>query len=212
MTLIRETLFGDMSLSEWAHGETDASPWSQFTAAQQRLAAGDPGEAAKYLQQIVAMPGLEARHTLQAWNELRRLGVSPESDARQLLGVVIEVAMDEGLDILAAYADHSARYINYSGAAVIWDHADASLDDAIDDLFAASRAIIQQIGPWEGERPGPPPRGQARISMLAPGGLFFGQAPMQTLMTDPLASPAMSSAIRLMQALIEKSEGARRAR
>ena len=48
--------------------------------------------------------------------------------------------------------------------------------------------------------------------MLAPGGLFFGQAPMQTLMTDPLASPAMSSAIRLMQALIEKSESARRAR
>lgn len=209
---IRETLFGDMPLYAWAHGETSSSPWVEFHAAQQKLDVGDTAGATKHLHEIVGMHGLEPRHTLQAWTELRRLGVSPESDARQLLGVVIEVALDEGLDMLAAYVDHSARYINYSGAAVLWDHADPSLDDAIDELLDAARAILQQIGPWEGPRPPAPPTGQARISMLAPGGLFFGQAPLQTLMTDPLAAPAMNAALKLMQALIEKSEAARRAR
>jgi hypothetical protein len=206
---IRETLFGDMPLSQWAHGEREGAPWNQFGEAQEHLEAQDADGATKILRDILAEPKLEVRHTLQAWNELRQLGVQPGAEGRRLLGVVVEVALDEGLDILAAYADGTARYINYSGAAVIWEGADDSLEAMIHGLLDACTPILGQIGPWKGPRPGAPPRGQARLSMLTPAGLFFGQAPLEALMADRLAAPAMNAAIVLMQALITRSEAAR---
>ena len=42
-----------------------------------------------------------------------------------------------GLDTLAAYEDLSARYLNFSGAAVIWDHPDNSLDSETRGLMQA---------------------------------------------------------------------------
>jgi hypothetical protein len=115
------------------------------------------------------------------------------------------------LDILAAYTDHSARYFNYSGAAIIWEHPDTSLDRQIDRLLETANKILLQIGVWEGPRPPAPPTGHARISMLAPAGLFFGQAPLETLASDPLAGPAVTAATQLMQALIAKAEAGRTA-
>lgn len=61
--------------------------------------------------------------------------------------------MPEGLDLLAAYSDHSARYYNYSGAGVVWEHPDTSLDSPIDELLAAARQVVEMIGPWQGARP-----------------------------------------------------------
>jgi hypothetical protein len=72
------------------------------------------------------------------------------------MGVVVEVSMSEGLDILAAYADHSARYFNYSSAAIIWEHPDTSLDGPIDQLFEAANRILAQVGVWERPRPPAP--------------------------------------------------------
>ena len=125
--------------------------------------------------------------------------------ANHVAGVVVEVGLEGGLDLLAAYDDHTARYYNYSGAGVVWEHPDASLDAAIDALLARGQVICQQIGPWEGERPGPPPRGDMRISLLTPLGLHFGQAPHEVLARDPLAGPLVAAATSLMQQLIAKS-------
>lgn len=205
---LRDTLFGDMPLADWAKRDNAGSPWSEFAEAHRHLQAQDIPAATTLLQQITTTPNLEPRHYLQAWHELRRLGKRP-AQPKQLLGVVVEVAMDTGLDILAAYADHSARYFNYSGAAVIWEHPDPSLDGHIDRLLDTANRILFQTGVWEGPRPPAPPTGQARISMLAPGGLFFGQAPLETLASDPLAGPAITAATHLMQALIAKAEAGR---
>jgi hypothetical protein len=198
---IRGTLFGDLPLFQWAGDATSGTPWSEFAEAQRLGPAG----SVEVLRRIAATPGLESRHTLQAWNELRRLGVQPGAEARQLLGVVVEVALEGGVDLLAAYADGTARYYNYSGAGVIWERPDASLDGEVQALLASTAPILRVIGPWEGPRPGEPPTGQVRLNMLAPGGLFFGQGDFDTLARDPLAGPALSAATRLMQALIEKS-------
>lgn len=199
---IRDVLFGDVPLARWAHGETGAVPWSLFTEAQRRIEAGDLAGAKETLRGILATPGVESRHSLQAWHELRKLGVDPGPEARHLLGVVVEVALEGGLDLLAAYADHSARYINYSGGGVVWERPDASLDRAVDDLLAAAALILERIGPWEGPRPEPPPVGHARINMLAPEGLFFGEGPLEALSSDALGAPAMNAAVRLMQQMI----------
>jgi hypothetical protein len=68
--------------------------------------------------------------------------------------------------------------------------------------------IIRRIGPWNEARPPAPPRGQARVSMLTPSGLHFGQAPFDALKRDEMGGPILAAATRLMQALIEKSSGA----
>jgi hypothetical protein len=124
-----------------------------------------------------------------------------------MLGAVIEVSMPSGLDLLAAYADHTARYFNYSGRAVIWEHPDESLDPLTDALLAAGARILQAIAPWPGPRPAAPPAGRVRINLLSPAGLHFGEGPMQVLGADPFAKPTFDAATILMQELIRRGVG-----
>ena len=202
---LRETLFGDVPLEEWPRNNASSQdfPWRSFVIARSELAAGRRDEAVACWKQILAHPGLEPRHYLQAWHFLRQQGVVPAAGiARQILGVVVEVAMPEGLDLLAAYSDCSARYYNYSGKAVVWEHPDSSMDAAIDQLFEAARQVVSRIGPWEKPRLAPPPRDQARLSFLTPSGLYFGQAPAAALARDPLGGHALQMATELMRSLV----------
>jgi len=113
--------------------------------------------------------------------------------------------MPEGLDLLTAYPDHSARYYNYSGAGVVWEHPDTSLDAQIDQLLAAAKQVVEMIGPWKQARPAPPPKGQARMSFLTPSGLHFGQGAMDVLSQDPLGGRVIQLATVLMRGLIAKT-------
>ena len=119
--------------------------------------------------------------------------------------MVVEVGLDEGLDIVAAYADKTARYYNFTGAGVVWERPDASLDAEMSALLEAGAGVVAKIGPWEKGRPAPPPRGQVRINMLTPSGLHFGQGAFEKLAADPLAGPVLSAASVLLQALIAKT-------
>jgi hypothetical protein len=210
-TDIRNTLFGDMPLAAWPGREQSApgEPWSWFVNARKYLEAGDQRRAIEELRQITQATGLESRHTLQAWHFLRQLGgAPPDVRAKDVYGVVVECTLEQGLDIVAAYADHTARYYNYSGAAVIWEAPDDSLDTMIDDLLGAGERIIHNIGPWEDARPAAPPIGQARVSMLTPSGLHFGQAPFGVLANDAMGGPILAAAMRLMKALVDKTRQA----
>jgi hypothetical protein len=170
------------------------------------LAAGNRSAAIDCWKQIILQQNLEPRLYLQAWHFLRQNGQQPPPDvAKQVLGIVIEVGLPNGVDLLAAYPDHSARYYNYSGAGVIWEHPDGSLDSAIDQLLVASKTIVDKIGPWEKSRPTPPPRDQARLNFLTPSGLHFGQAPISALARDPMAAQVLNLGTVLMQALIAKT-------
>ena len=204
---IRDTLFGDLPLDQWpGHGgSVDAFPWSAFASARSHLAAGKKGNAIAAWQQIVAHPGLEPRHYLQAWQFLRDQGQQPPAAvAKQVLGVVIEVAMPQGLDLLAAYPDYSARYHNFSGSGVVWEHPDDSLNGEIDQLLEVARAVVDRIGPWDGARPAAPVGDVVRLCFLTPSGLHFGQGPMGVLGRDPMGGKVIHFATVLMQALIAK--------
>jgi hypothetical protein len=205
---IRDTLFGDTPLSRWAQpGTADAQkqePWASFAWAKQSLDLGDKQSAISIFQNILEMPNLESRQYLQAWHFLRDLGVSPPQDsAKEVLGVVVEVGMDRGLDLVAAYPDHHARYYNFSGAGVVWERPNDSLDKAIDDLMQAAATTAKAIGPWEKERPSPPPKGQARVNILTPSGLHFGQGPLNVISRDAIGGPVMALGFQLMQSLIK---------
>jgi hypothetical protein len=205
---IRETLFGDVPLDQWPGGDTSSEtfPWSAFISARSHLAAGNQGDAIACWRQILDQPGLEPRQYLQAWHFLRQNGQLPTPEiAKQVLGVVVEVGMPGGVDLLAAYPDYSARYYNYSGSGIVWEHPDTSLNSPIDQLLEASRQVVAQIGPWEQARPTPPQRDQARLSFLTPSGLHFGQGPMAALSRDPIGGRVLQLATVLMRALIAKT-------
>ncbi len=89
--------------------------------------------------------------------------------------------MPQGFDLVAAYVDHSARYWNFSGAGVVWEHPDSSLDAIIDQLFEASKQVVALIGPWNERdwnflRPV-----NFACHFLTPSGLHFGQGPASVL-------------------------------
>lgn len=202
---MRETLFGDMPLDEWvAHASSTSEPWASFTQAHEASLSGANEEAQQALLRITSMPKLESRMTLQAWNALRALGRQPSAEiAGALFGVVVEVGMKEGLDLLAAYADGTARYWNYTGRGVVWERPTVSLEPHVKLVLDAGRAILPNIGVWEGPRRPPPEFGVIRLNMLTPAGICFGEGPFEVLAKDPMAKPLIDAATMLMQQLTE---------
>src|SRR5439155_17565628 len=149
---IRELLFADIPLSDWKprDGKSDvAEPWSSFESARVAVARGDSRGAVNVLRSVVDARGLESRQYLQAWHFLRTLGVQPPPDvAKRVHGVVLEVHLSEGLDTLAAYADHAARYVNHGGKLIVWEISEDRMDSAIDELLHAGQRVADAIGPW----------------------------------------------------------------
>jgi hypothetical protein len=202
----RETLFGDMSLEDWLAIGNDGEGWELFADAKDHLEAGEKEQAAEDLKKVVLHPALESREYLQAWHLLRQLGVWPHvSRAKTLLGVVVEVGLEEGLDIVAVYADKTARYYNFSGAGVTWGRPDASLDREIDGLLSAAAEVVARIGRSYRPRASAPQAGHARINMLTPSGLHFGEGEFTALAGHRLSGPVLTAASTLVQGMIVKT-------
>jgi hypothetical protein len=205
---IREVLFGDEPLervASYAQGLEGDNPWAHFATASQRLAAGDTSGAITALKKILKMRNQEARVYLQAWHCLRALGQFPPQDqAREIQGLVVEVALERGLDIVAAYVDGSTRYFNFSGAAIVWDVQDAEIDNMVSELLTVGQGLVDVSEPWDGPRPPAPAIGWARINALTFGGLHFGQGTFSAVSQDGLGGLALRGAFDLMQALIAK--------
>lgn len=207
---IRELLFADAAMAAWrprdSRSET-AEPWASFAVARAALEIGDAGKAVSVLRSIAASNQLESRQYLQACHFLRQLGIQPAPErAKRVIGVVLEVQMRTGLDTLAAYADHTARYINHGGKLIVWEAAGADMDHRIDALLTEGQRVANAIGPWEEPRRGAPPKGHVRLNMLTPSGLHFGEGPFEILSNDPMGGPVISAGTELMQALIAHAQ------
>ena len=201
---IRNVLFGDRKIEQWSGS---GMPWELFLKAKDEISLGKNTEAVKTLKDIISIEGLESRHYIQAWYFLRQLGEVPDNNiGSKVYGVVIEVALEQGLDILVAYEDYTARYFNYSGAAIVWDKPDNSLNESIASLLSIGQTVVDRIGPWDNERPKPPERGNVRLNFLTPRGLHFGEGPFNLLSKDPMGGPVIAAGIKLKQQLIEKSK------
>jgi hypothetical protein len=123
-----------------------------------------------------------------------------------VLGVAAEMPVRKGHDLLAAYRDGTARYLNYSGKAVIWDdHSDSRVQAAITGWLDAGQVIASAIGVWEQPSLPPLPPGDARLMMLTPGGHRFGQAPAAALSQDPKAGPFLAAATKLLQLITSRA-------
>ena len=116
---------------------------------------------------------------------------------RQLLGVVLEVPMDGGLDVLAAYADGSVRYLNHRAAPTFIEGPMARVQPIVTRLMRASQAIVDRIGPWNKARL-PAPGSNVRLNFLVSNGLYFGEGPMNVLSKDAMAGPMLQAGGELL--------------
>lgn len=192
---IYELLFCD-NIDLFKTGNTSSAgyPWNILFA---------PSADISGLQKIIFDDGLESRLKILASNALIKHGQPVEE--KELFGVIVEVGLDEGLDVLAAYQDGTARYINYTGKMIIWDTADKTSEEITAQLFMDSLNIVHRIGPWNAARRPCPGKGTVRISFLVSDGLYFGEGPINVLFSDALAAPALSSATALMQYLANRA-------
>jgi len=143
----------------------------------------------------------ESRYRLLAYRRLQEIGL--EIERRILMGVVVEVPMDGGLDTLAAFPDGRVRYINHSGRLVILETMIPAVIEAVATLTRAALAVVDRIGPWEKQRLPPPAAPVERFSFLVSDGLYFGQGKYPDIMKDPLARPVMEAATKLLLITID---------
>jgi hypothetical protein len=144
---IRHMLFGSQSLREQVKqmrpdGRSGAS--QAIADAQRLVEEGKKTEAVALLRTILDLPVLETRFQLWVWSALREFGEKPEGRAAfEVLGVVLEMPSGGAYDTLAAYVDGSARYLNFSGAAIFWDVPDPVVkrlcQALVDSTLPASR-------------------------------------------------------------------------
>lgn len=176
----------------------DAAVWSDYPWSILFAPAPDLLD----LEKIAFDDNTESRIRILAYDVMRRQDL-PIGE-KELLGVIVEVGLEEGLDVLAAYQDGTARYINYTGKMILWDVPDKDSAEITAQIFRDSLNIVHRIGPWTEPRRAHPSAGTVRISFLVSDGLYFGEGPVNILFNDALAAPALSSCTAMMQYLTGK--------
>ena len=157
-------------------------------------------------QQLLSLASDEtaaSRIKLLAYNQLKTKGYPV--DSKELLGVIIEVGLENGLDVVAAFKDGTARYINQSGKLIIWETKTDESEKLVDDLFAASLLVVSKIGAWDKARLPQPGKDQIRINFLVAEGLYFGQGPFEVLARYAMGGPVIHAAQQLLVFLTDKA-------
>lgn len=166
----------------------------------QRVLAAEPGDVAA-LQKLAANGGgADGRIRYLAFARLREAGVPVAP--KQLLGVIVEVGLDDGLDTLAAYADGGIRYVNHSGKILVVEGVEETRSH-VRRLFDAAQAVVARIGPWTEPRRPPPGKGVLRLTFLVSDGLYYGEGPLERFQSDAMAGPVFREATNLLVKAIE---------
>jgi hypothetical protein len=139
--------------------------------------SGKKEEAKSRLRSILGLPSLETRLQLWVWSALRELGERPDSrSGKEVLGVVVEMPIRGAYDTLAAYQDGSARYLNYSGAAIFWDEHDVAIKSR------CQRLIDSTIPESPGALPRQDtmlPKSGGQVTLLTRSGMYMITDPPQ---------------------------------
>ncbi|HEX6834820.1 MAG TPA: hypothetical protein VF132_14880 [Rudaea sp.] len=170
---------------------TNEPPWSTLFS--------DPPELAA-LTAIAGDAQQESRVRMLAFERLRAAG--KPVPAKILLGVIVEVPLPGGLDVLAAYADGRVRYINQTGRVAVFEGAPPAVTDAGRALIAASEGLVRAIGPWDKPRLAPPRVGRIRLSFLVSDGLYFGEGDFEGMHKDVYGAPVVRKATELLHAVV----------
>ncbi|HEX5826763.1 MAG TPA: hypothetical protein VFY23_04525 [Candidatus Limnocylindrales bacterium] len=206
---LRELLFADLGPAETRATFARGGAATAYLVALADAAERRNADAARNLLAggLVPPAERETRAHLQAWHLSRLAGVDPGADAKDVLGVVVDVHLDEGLDSLAAFLDGSARYLNHSGGGVVWETPDMAVGQLVRAVIGEAAIVVAMGAPLDGERPGPPPPGGTSIWVLTRGGIYLGTGPSAAISADPRGGPVMQAATELLRHLVTRSSG-----
>ena len=204
---VRDTLFGNLSPDQWPMKNTGGHPWSMFVEARdQIIVTHNIEQAIKIYRQITETPGLESRHYLQAWHFLRKLKVQPPPEiAQKVYGVIVEVVVQAGAELVVGYADHTARNFHPSGSGTIWEAPNTSLNEKIDLLIQAGEEVAATVPTLkENFRPDAPTKlDVAQICVLTPSGIHHGIGNAELFYKDKMAGRILNATTNLLQSLNE---------
>jgi len=200
--LFADQTLGDLFTSLDKQAATDGA-WILLREAAEHLRQGEAGRATEVLLEVAGNPKIETRILLWSWATLRCLGVHPKSyEADDIKGVVIQVPMERGADVLAAYADGTARYVNHSGKAIVWDITDATITDIIRKLLGSCKQLSGVVRPVSGNHS---VKDMVRVTLLTLNGNRFAYASMQSLPSSSI-NVVLGVGAELMADLIRRSD------
>jgi hypothetical protein len=163
------------------------------------LLADQPNNAA--LHKIASDENNEGRMRALAYNRLRLSGEAVPQ--KQVLGVIVEVPLEEGLDVMAAFSEGGVRYLNRSEIVGVYEGSKHPLEGLAKELIAIAQPVVNQLGPWKKQRLPPPLLGNIRITFLVSDGLYFGEGEFGEMYQDALAGPVISKARELLLRAVE---------
>jgi hypothetical protein len=199
--LIRQMLFASQALKEQvarAHLDGTPGPFQSISDASKLVDEGKKEEAIVMLRGVLDMPKLETRIQLWVWSALRELGQTPDpKSAYEVLGAIIDFPSGGDYDTLAGYVDGSARYLNFSGAAIFWDVEDPAIKAMCQALIDSTIPVSSRAKPRTSLSL---PKGTAQVTMLTRSGLFVIVSP-----PDSVIGPGATLMMELMKRAKEKS-------
>ncbi|AVP96826.1 hypothetical protein C7S18_06245 [Ahniella affigens] len=184
----------DIALFQSSEAQKSDGVWSVLLADEVDTAA---------LRKIADDQANEGRIRALAYNKLRANGV--QVPKKELFGVIVEVPLEDGLDVLAAFSGGGVRYLNQSGKVSIFEGQGNPVEGLANELLTAAQPVVNAIGPWDKERLPPPKAGNVRITFLVSDGLYFGEGPFGVLENDSMAGPVLAKASQLLQETVELS-------
>jgi hypothetical protein len=154
---------------DWLRIETSRYPWIMLAAAYASMRQNLPEEAKRWLR-AVTLIATDTLVQLWAWHNLRILGVEPPVNlAKKVLGVIVEVPNQGGEDIIASYADGTARFLSYTGAMIIWD----DYHEQITPLIHEGIKLAHPVGELHFEHKTKQlADGDVRLTVLTSGGMY----------------------------------------
>jgi hypothetical protein len=210
-------LFADKPLEEIGRRRDVSSraeaddPWHLFALALSASQQSNVAEAKKNLRQVVALPGVETRISLLAWNVLRELGEKPDvSIANELQGVVLELHNEAGVGTVAAYVDGRARCLGGQGKVIIWEapDSDAEISMLIKRFLRSAQPLVMRAPSLDRHDPSEPKLNHVRASLLTYGGIHIVEVFGPEIIDEKhFMAPTLMASGELLHALAQKTDG-----
>lgn len=140
-------LYAHQTLEELASiiQEGDGSASDEPTALKRAytlMVQGSVAEARQLLADLVERASA-SRVRLWAARALRDQGLWPNGEMALLAqGVVMEVPLDTGKDVLAVYRDGTARFFSHAGAVLVYEGRDRRCDRLCQQIIAAADQVV----------------------------------------------------------------------
>jgi hypothetical protein len=177
-------------------------PWASLISAAARIQAGL--SAKQTLLPLAEDARNDSRVRLWAWHALRKLGEKPSSlHASEVLGFVLEVTLEEGLDVLAAYSDGSVRFLGHADQLVTLEATRDPIHEVVAVIANAFALLKVPPAPRDKDAKAPEPE-NVRMTALSANGLHRVTVPWDDVEGNGPYEPLFRAATKLLMEITLK--------